>query len=164
VASYFDGEIHVWQTIARQTPLEVFSSSLRSAAQGNRVLLVQFLKGGIDQGPDSPLTLVQDLHWLRPAIARNIDCSFDDLERAAIQALWEYVETHKSEYQQVVLDEVGLAVNLGLITEHQLLRLLSEKLPHQDIILSGQKIPNSVRSLASQWCEISRPSPLEMAA
>jgi cob(I)alamin adenosyltransferase len=165
VTSYFDGEIHVWQTVTRQTPLEVFSSSLRSAAQGHRVLLVQFLKGGIDQGPDRPRTLVQHLHWLRPAIARSIDCHAEDAEREAIQALWNHLEAHKAEYDLLVLDEIGLAVDLGLVTEIQLLRLLTQKATHQEIILSGQKIPGSVRPLASQWCEISRPnSRTELAA
>jgi len=164
VTSYFDGEIHVWQTITRQTPLEVFSSSLRSAAQGHRVLLVQFLKGGIDQGPDRPRTLVQHLHWLRPNIARSIDCHALDAEREAIQALWNHLEEHKAEYDLLVLDEIGLAVDLGLVTEDQLLRLLTQKADHQEIILSGQKIPGSVRPFASQWCEISRPSRMELAA
>lgn len=165
VVSYFDGEIHVWQTVTRQTPLEVFSSSLRSAAQGNRVLLVQFLKGGIDQGPDRPRTLVQHLHWLRPDIGRIVDCYFEDAEREAIQALWKHLEEHKAEYDLLVLDEIGLAVNLGLVTEDQLLRLLTKKSAHQEIILSGQDIPGSVRPIASQWCEISRPnSRTELAA
>ncbi|MBC7879819.1 MAG: cob(I)yrinic acid a,c-diamide adenosyltransferase [Anaerolineae bacterium] len=158
MSSFFDGEIHVWQTATRQTPPEIFASALRFAAQGHRAVLVQFLKGGIDQGPEHPRTLAQNLHWLRPDIGRIVDCYFEDAERVAIQVLWQHIEACKADYDLLVFDEIGLAVDLGLVTEDQLLKLLKEKLPHQEIVLSGQKIPDSVRPLASQWSEISRPS------
>jgi cob(I)alamin adenosyltransferase len=158
VSNFFDGEIHIWQTATRQTPPEIFASALRFAAQGHRAFLVQFLKGGIDQGSARPRTLAQNLHWLRPDIGRIVDCYFEDSERVAIQALWQHIEAHIADYDLLVLDEIGLAVDLGLVTEDQLLKLLKEKLPHQEIVLSGQKIPDSVRPLASQWSEISRPS------
>jgi cob(I)alamin adenosyltransferase len=158
------GQIHVLTFSERYFPTPVISGALHQAAQGRKVLLVQLLKGGIAQDLDRPRTLAQNLHWIRPDIARIIDCYFDDAEREAIQALWNHIEAHKSKYNLLLLDEIGLAVSLGLITEDQLLKLLKEKPPHQEITLIGQKIPDSVRSLASQWSEISRPSRLELAA
>ena len=39
--------------------------ALRIAEQGKSVLIVQFLKGGIHQGPDQPMQFGQNLDWIR---------------------------------------------------------------------------------------------------
>ena len=45
----------------------VYSQALRSAGLGSRVLVSQFLKGGVDQGVAGSLWLCGRLQWLRPA-------------------------------------------------------------------------------------------------
>ena len=47
----------------------VFSQALRSAGLGSRVLISQFLKGGVDQGLERSVWLCGRLQWLRPAVA-----------------------------------------------------------------------------------------------
>ena len=47
----------------------VFSQALRSAGLGSRVLISQFLKGGVEQGLERSVWLCGRLQWLRPAVA-----------------------------------------------------------------------------------------------
>ena len=53
----------------------VFSQALRSAGLGSRVLVSQFLKGGVEQGPAGSLTLCGRLEWLRPGTPHCLDGS-----------------------------------------------------------------------------------------
>ena len=46
----------------------VLSEALRAAGLGSRVMVVQFLKGGVNQGPQNAIELCGQLKWLRPAI------------------------------------------------------------------------------------------------
>ena len=46
----------------------VLSQALRSAGLGSRVLVTQFLKGGVDQGLGSSVWLCGRLQWLRPGV------------------------------------------------------------------------------------------------
>jgi cob(I)alamin adenosyltransferase len=154
MSSFCDGEIKVWQTPHRQTPIEIFSSALRSAGVGNQVLLAQFLRGGIDQGPNRPRILVQNLQWLRPAIGRIINSETLDSEHKAVRELWLHIVATRGNFDLLVLDEIGFAVELGLLTELELVNFLKEKPQHQEIQLCGQRIPESIKEIASQWTEI----------
>ena len=51
----------------------VFSQALRTAGLGSRVLVSQFLKGGVEQGPAGRLRLCGRLEWLRPGTPHCLD-------------------------------------------------------------------------------------------
>ncbi|MFM7362687.1 MAG: ATP--corrinoid adenosyltransferase, partial [Cyanobium sp.] len=79
----------------------VYSQALRNAGLGSRVLVSQFLKGGVDQGVAGSLRLCGRLQWLRPAIPLCLEAppSADgdearaaeaDVSRAAVREVWEY--------------------------------------------------------------------------
>ncbi|MFM7434396.1 MAG: ATP--corrinoid adenosyltransferase, partial [Vulcanococcus sp.] len=77
----------------------VFSQALRSAGLGSRVLISQFLKGGVDQGLERSVWLCGRLQWLRPAVAACLDQPAGDLpepsaagaaDRAAVLEVWAY--------------------------------------------------------------------------
>lgn len=51
----------------------VFSQALRSAGLGSRVLVSQFLKGGVEQGLEGSLWLCGRLQWVRPAMPRCLE-------------------------------------------------------------------------------------------
>ncbi|MFN9870069.1 MAG: ATP--corrinoid adenosyltransferase, partial [Cyanobacteriota bacterium] len=57
----------------------VFSQALRSAGLGSRVLVTQFLKGGVAQGLAGSLWLCGRLQWLRPALPLCLERPADAL-------------------------------------------------------------------------------------
>jgi cob(I)alamin adenosyltransferase len=72
--------------------------------------------------------------------------------------LWQYTQTVVSEgkYSLVVLDQLSLAINFGLIPESQVLAFLTKRPPYVDIILSGPEMPKSLLDVADQITEIRR--------
>ena len=65
--------------------------------------------------------------------------------KSSLQKLWQYTQqvVCESKYSLVVLDELSLAINFGLIPETEVLAFfLAKRPPHVDIILTGPKCPN----------------------
>ena len=69
LAAQQEGQLQVHTAPFRGSFSGVFSQALRSAGLGSRVLVSQFLKGGVDQGLERSVWLCGRLQWLRPAVA-----------------------------------------------------------------------------------------------
>ncbi|MGM3306245.1 P-loop NTPase family protein [Anabaena sp. WFMT] len=154
-----EGLLQVFTSPHRNFFTSVMAQALRIAGQGTPVLIVQFLKGGIRQGHDKPIQMVQNLDWLRCDLPRCIDTPhLDETECQALQQLWQYTQKVVSEgkYSLFVLDELSLAINFGLIPEAEVLEFLAKRPLHVDIILTGTEISKSLLDVADQITEIRR--------
>lgn len=151
-----EGIIQVFTSQHRGFNTSVVAQALRVASQGTPTLLVQFLKGGINQGPTHPIEMGQNFKWVHCAIERCIDTDqVDPQEREAIHELWEYTQRQVKEgrYGLVILDELSLAVNYGFISEEEVLQLLKERPSYMDVVLTGPQMPEGISSIADQWTE-----------
>jgi cob(I)alamin adenosyltransferase len=154
----------------------VLAQALRIAQQGTKVLVVQFLKGGINQGSQHPTRLGQNLDWLRCNLQRditgniigNITENTTDLgeesgeitpeEQGAVAELWQHTQglVDRGDYSLVILDELSLAINLGLILEDRVLEFLDQRPPAIDIIFTGAAMPQGILNIADQVTKIRR--------
>jgi cob(I)alamin adenosyltransferase len=137
----------------------VMAQALRVAGQGTPVLVVQFLKGGIRMGPDHPIHLCQHLEWLRCNLPRCIDTpELESSEMDALLELWDYTKAAVvgDRFNLVVLDELSLAIHLGLIPESEVLDLMQKRPRHVDMILTGPEMPQSLIDRADQVTELRR--------
>ena len=57
---------------------------------------------------------------------------------------------------QLVLDEVGLAVGLGYVEEAALLDALDQRPPAMDVVITGPSIPPSIVAMADQVTQLRR--------
>ncbi|MBD2496838.1 P-loop NTPase family protein [Nostoc sp. FACHB-280] len=154
-----EGLVQVFTSSHRNFFTTVMAQALRIAGQGTSVLVVQFLKGGIGQGQDKPIQLGQNLDWIRCDLPRCIDTpQLDEAENQALQKLWQHTQNvvYEGKYSLVVLDELSLAINFGLIPEADVLEFLAKRPPHIDIILTGPEMPKSLLDVADQITEIRR--------
>jgi cob(I)alamin adenosyltransferase len=135
------------------------AQALRIAGQGTSVLVVQFLKGGLNQGYEHPVRLGENLVWMRCDLPRCIDTpQLDPVEAESLRDLWKYTQkvVFEGEYSLVVLDELSLAINFGLIPQDEVLRFLELRPNHVDIILTGPDMPEALLDVADQITEIRR--------
>ncbi len=154
-----EGLVQVFTSTHRNFFTSVMAQALRIAGQGTPVLIVQFLKGGIHQGHERPIQLGQNLDWIRCDLPRCIDTPhLDDSENQALQRLWQYTQKMVcgGKYSLVLLDELSLAINFGLIPEVEVLGFLAKRPPQVDIILTGPEMPKSLLEMADQITEIRR--------
>lgn len=154
-----EGLVQVFTCTHRSFFTTVMAQALRISGQGNPVLVVQFLKGGIGQGPDHPVKLGQHLDWIRCDLPRCIDTPhLEPEESQALMELWHYTQdiVYKGKYTLAVLDELSLAINLGLIPETEVLSFLDHRPPQMDIILTGPAMPPALLAVADQITEFRR--------
>jgi cob(I)alamin adenosyltransferase len=133
--------------------------ALRLAGQGAPVLVVQFLKGGIDQGFENPVQLGQNLDWIRCNLPRCIDTPHLDPEEVQLlQDLWQQTQAVilERKYDLVVLDELSLAIHFGLISEAEVISFLNQRPREVDVILTGPEMPKSILGVADQITELRR--------
>ncbi|MFM6280983.1 MAG: cob(I)yrinic acid a,c-diamide adenosyltransferase, partial [Dolichospermum sp.] len=82
----------------------------------------------------------------------------DSQEKLSLEKLWEYTQevVNQGKYSLLVLDELSLAINFGLIPEIEVLDFLAHRPPHLDIILTGSQMPQSLLDIADQITEVRR--------
>ena len=122
------------------------------------------MKGGVNQGPNGAINLCGRLEWLRPAIETCLPREFPEenlslkkkYEEKAIKELWEFCKKRIVEkiLDKIVLDEIGVAINLGFIEENELISMINNRPSSTDVILTGQSIPSKVIEMADQITEL----------
>lgn len=139
----------------------VFSQALRSAGLGSRVLISQFLKGGVDQGPEHSLRLCGRLQWLRPAVPSCLTqpaALEPEPVHAAVQEVWTFSRDQLlgAAVELMVLDELGLAIELGFLAAEEVISTLEQRPAHLDVILTGPSIPLELLAMADQVTQLRR--------
>ena len=153
-----EGQLQVHTSPFRGSFSSVLSQAMRAAGLGSRVLISQFLKGGVHQGPDGRVQLCGGLAWMRPDVPACLCGPEDQPGRDAVQAVWNVCRQHllKGDLDQLVLDEIGLAVGFGLIEEDAVLAALDQRPGSMDVIITGPAIPSSILAMADQVTELRR--------
>ena len=158
------GQVQIHTSSFRGSFSVVLSEALRSAGLGSQVLIAQFLRGGVNQGPNGAINLCGRLEWLRPAIETCIPEQISEeylslkrkYEEKAIKELWEFCKARliEKKIDKIVLDEIGMAISLGLIEENDLIFMINNRPSSTDIILTGPSIPPKVIEMADQITEL----------
>ena len=145
-----EGQLQVHTAPYRGSFSNVLSQAVRAAGLGSRVLISQFLKGGVQQGPSGRVQLCGGLVWLRPDVPACVAEPNLDGCRDAVQAVWAICRQHLmiGDLDQLVLDEIGLAIGFGYIDEAEVLSALEQRPGSMDVIITGPAIPSNVVAMA----------------
>ena len=158
------GQVQIHTSTFRGSFSVVLSEAIRSAGLGSQVLIAQFLRGGVNQGPNGAINLCGRLEWLRPAIETCLPEQILEenlsikrkYEEKAIKELWEFCKSRliEKKIDKIVLDEIGIAISLGFIEENDLIFMINNRPSSTDIILTGPSIPPKVIEMADQITEL----------
>ena len=159
-----NGQIQIYQSPYRGSYSSIIRDSLRNAALGRKVLLVQFMKGGVEQGIANPVKLCGNLTWVRSSN------SFDQYNNEEIESnknlkksihestteLWNFCkrELQSGENDQIILDEIFLAIDMRIIDKDDLISTLENRFISGDVILTGTDIPKDLLLMANQITEL----------
>ena len=159
-----NGQIQIYQSSFRGSYSSVIRDCLRNAALGKKVLLIQFMKGGVNQGVANPVKLCGNLTWVRSSH------SFDQYNSEEIEnnrnlkqsiyestyELWNFCkkELLSGENDQIILDEILLAIEMKIIKKDDLISTLENRFISGDVILTGTCIPKDLLLMANQITEL----------
>ena len=143
------GLIQVYTGDGKGKTTAAFGLALRAAGKGLKVFIVQFLKGR----PYGELESVKKLAPMITVVQSGLDSfvkkgepSEEDM-RLAHEGLARAREAILSgKYDIVVLDEVNVAVELGVLTVDEVVPLLDAKPAGVELVLTGRFAPD-------QFCE-----------
>jgi cob(I)alamin adenosyltransferase len=132
--------------------------AVRAAAYGWRVLFLQFVKGTWFYGE------METLERLAPEVDHRVvgkgfvgilddDLPREEHARAAREGL-AFAKEHLSDYDLVVLDEVNVAVQTGLLAPEDLLDVIRAKPGDVHLILTGRGAPPEVIEAADLVTEM----------
>jgi len=159
-----NGQIQIYQSSYRGSYPSIIRDSLRNAALGRKVLLIQFMKGGVKQGVDNAVKLCGNLTWVRSSH------SFDQYNSEEIEnnknlkqsvydstyELWNFCkkELLSGKNDQIILDEIFLAIEMKIIDKDDLISTLENRFISGDVILTGTCIPKDLLLMANQITEL----------
>jgi cob(I)alamin adenosyltransferase len=159
-----NGQIQIYQSSYRGSYPSIIRDSLRNAALGRKVLLIQFMKGGVNQGVNNAVNLCGNLTWVRSSH------SFDQYNSESIESnqnlkksinestieLWNFCkkELQSGENDQIILDEIFLALSMKIIDKDDLISTLENRFISGDVILTGTDIPKDLLLMANQITEL----------
>ena len=159
-----NGQIQIYQSPYRGSFSTIIRDSLRNAALGRKVLLVQLMKGGVNQGIAKSIKLCGNLTWVRSSNSFDQYDSEEILQNKdltksvhnSINELWDFTKEKllSGENDQIILDEIFLAVELKIIDEDDLISTLENRLIAGDVILTGTSIPKKFLLMADQITEL----------
>ena len=159
-----NGQIQIYQSPYRGSYSSVIRDSLRNAALGRKVLLAQLMKGGVKQGIKNAVKLCGNLTWVRSSNsfdqynseeAKDNKSLIENIHES-INELWNFCkkELLSDEYDQIILDEIFLAIEMNIIDKDDLVSTLENRFITGDVILTGTTIPKDFLLMANQITEL----------
>ncbi|MGE5397982.1 MAG: cob(I)yrinic acid a,c-diamide adenosyltransferase [Chitinophagales bacterium] len=135
-----------------------FGQALRALGQGHKVCMIQFMKGKkygeiLAAEKYLPDSFVFYQFGLDSFVMRGKPAPIDvELALKGFAKAREAVTN--GEFNMVILDEINVAVDFGLIEEQELLNLINDKPPQVHLLLTGRYATDKVREAADMVSEI----------
>ncbi len=163
------GMIQVYTGDGKGKTTAAIGLACRAVGHGYKVLIIQFIKGNIGpkatapKGTDQRATFgfgsgdygeLETARRLAPhltikAMGRGCRISGKKLDPEDVKLCHEAIlyarrAIASGEYDIVVLDEINVAIHLGLLEKGEVLRLLDERPSHVELILTGRHAPQEI--------------------
>jgi len=141
------GLIQVYTGTGKGKTTAAIGAGIRAVGQGLRVHMVQFLKGGdnfppygevraIEQIPRFTLEQFGPSHFIKPGAISDED---REIVRRGLKRSGEVLSS--GNYDLVILDEINVALQLGMAKLAEILHLLDSKAVGTEVILTGRGAP-----------------------
>ena len=141
------GQIYLYHGSGGGKTTNALGLALRSVGHGNRVIIVQFMKGRKDIGeykiakrlhPDYEIYQFGSEDWV------DLKNPSEEDKRRAREGLLFAQKTLKLELNLLILDEIGLAAYYGLLETDDVLELLRNIPKKTDVVITGRKVPEEL--------------------
>jgi len=158
LARFNRGLVLVYTGDGKGKTTAAIGQALRSVGHGNRVLVIQFMKGkkygevlAAEKYLAGGLTMVQC--GLDSFVMKNDPAPVDiELARQGLALAKKAVAS--GDYQMVVLDEINVALDFKLVDLEAVIELIKTKPASLDLVLTGRSAPAEVIALADMVSEV----------
>jgi len=155
-----DGLIIVYTGKGKGKTTAALGIVLRATGYDKKICMIQFIKGSWHYGEmDSSKQLEPEFEMV--TIGKGFVGIIDDksprevhekVAKEAIKVSNEKIQSGK--YDIVILDEINYAVNLGLISVNDVLKLIKSKPDNLDLVLTGNYVKDEIIEIADLVTEM----------
>jgi len=152
------GLIQVYTGNGKGKTTAALGLSLRAVGHGMKVLIIQFMKGNIRYGELesakklSPYLTIRQMG--RETFVSKTDPDPEDIKLAREAFSFAKKVIKEKEYDMVILDEINVAIDYGLIPLPDLLHLLDTKPESIELILTGRNAKPEIMERADLVTEM----------
>lgn len=125
--------------------------AMRAAGHGMKVIFIQFMKGKINYGELQAVKMISGITIEQYGRADFVDHDNPDPEdiRLAQEGLKRAEEAIMSkDYDLVILDEINVAVDFGMIRVADVVTLCNQKPKEVELVLTGRYMPEELAECA----------------
>ena len=151
------GTIQVYTGDGKGKTTAALGLALRACGHGLKVLMIQFMKGSKNYGEviiadEIPgFTLVQSG---LPTFVEKGNPSEEDLRLAKEGIEMARKAVADASCDMLILDEVNVAVDYGLVSVKQVLEIVKQRPPEMEIVLTGRYAPPEFKDIADLVTEM----------
>jgi len=157
LAKYRKGLVMVLTGDGKGKTTGALGQALRTMGHGMNVFMIQFMKGkkyGEVLAAEKYLPALTIVRSGLDSFVMRGNPAPVDVELAERGLVLAREALHSGKYQMIILDEVNVALDFGLIPLSGVLDLIREKPPERDLILTGRYAPREIIELADMVSEI----------
>jgi len=151
------GTVQVYTGDGKGKTSAALGLGLRAWGHGARVLVIQFMKGRINYGELGATRRLEgfdvEQYGRETFVDRDAPAAEDvALAREALARARQVVADN--EYDLVILDEVNVAADYGLVAAQEVLALIANKPPEMELVLTGRGAPAAFVEAADLVSEV----------
>jgi cob(I)alamin adenosyltransferase len=151
------GTVQVYTGDGKGKTTAALGQALRAVGHGFKVIVIQFMKGKINYGELSATTYLPGFvieQWGGPHFVEKGNLKEEDIKLAR-QGLARAKEVIMSkEYDMVILDEINVAIDYGLIPLKEVVELIKNKPKQVELILTGRYAKKEIMGVADLVTEM----------
>jgi cob(I)alamin adenosyltransferase len=151
------GLVHVYTGNGKGKTTSALGMTLRVAGHGGKVAFIQFMKGWLHYGETAGLAALEGIDHIvtgRPDFVDRLHPDPVDVAEArrGFEKAIEILQAGR--HDLVVLDEILVAIDYGLLSTFQTLEALVSRAPHVETVLTGRGAPLELMEYADYVTEM----------
>ena len=143
------GMIQVYTGDGKGKTTAALGLAFRAVGHGLRVYMIQFLKGNIYYGEIATAKQLAPNLTIKQMgrgclLERREIPDPEDMQAAQEGMALAQEILQKGDYDIVILDEITVALDLGLVHTKEVIQLMDERPPHVELVLTGRYAPSEI--------------------
>ena len=133
-----------------------FGMVARALGHGMKVAVVQFIKGSFSTGEEAFFRRFPEVEFHVMGEGFTWETQDAERDRQSALAAWKQAAAFLADpsYQMVVLDELNIALKLGLVPIEEVLDALQSRPPLQHVVVTGRAAPQALIDIADTVTEM----------
>jgi len=151
------GLIHIYTGEGKGKTTSAIGLAVRACGHGWNVLMIQFMKGHSSKGEFQILKNIPNFEFVQtglPSFIQKGSPTVEDIQLAQEGVLKAQKAVISGNYDLVILDEIHMAIDFGLVQLEEIINLIQNKSTDTELVLTGRNAPPELVKLSDYVSEI----------